>query len=116
MSEESLSPEISQVQKSVVIWGIAAFAFAILAVTQNTSAMVLGASFFGKFFGVIVGTVLGTVGALIGDAIRRFAHPDGVITDGGMGTIIWIKLFWKAGPQIIGLVIGVCLGVSLVLN
>lgn len=116
MSEESIQVGLTPLQKSVAIWGCVAFGFAVLAVTRNTSAMVLGATFFGKFFGVIVGTAIGTAGALLGDAIRRFALPDGFITEGGMGSIIRTKLFWMVGPQLIGLVIGTCLGIALVLN
>ena len=53
---------------------------------------------------------------LIGDAIRKFAHPDAVFTGGGMLSLIWIKVFWKVGPQVIGLFIGVMLGCALVLR
>jgi len=107
---------MTDLQKTAAIWAAVAFAFAILAVTRNTSAMVLGATFFGKLFGVIVGTGLGTGGAMLGDSIRRFALPDGFITDGGMGSIIKTKVFWMVGPQVIGLLIGTLVGISLVLN
>lgn len=102
--------------QSAVIWGIAALILAILACTFNNSPMVLRAGFFAKLFAVIVGTAFGTAGALIGDAIRKFAHPNAVFTSGGMLSMIWIKVFWKVGPQIIGLVIGVMLGCGLVLR
>ena len=102
--------------QSAIIWGIAALILAILSCTFNSSAMVLRAGFFAKLFAVIVGTASGTAGALIGDAIRKFAHPDAVFTGGGMLSLIWIKVFWKVGPQVIGLVIGVMLGCALVLR
>jgi hypothetical protein len=116
MSEESIQVGLTPLQKSAAIWGCVAFGIAILSVTRNTSAMVLGAGFFAKFFAVIVGTGLGTLGALLGDGIRRFAMPDGIITSGGMGTIIQSKLFWMIGPQTIGLLIGVFFGAALVLG
>lgn len=103
-------------QKTAVIWAVVAFALAIVAVTHNTSPMVLGAGFFTKTFAVIVGTVIGTIGALIGDSIRRFALPDSFFTTGGMGSIIKTKLFWMVGPQAIGVFIGVFLGAALVLG
>lgn len=106
----------SELIQSAVIWGVAAFILAILSCTFNSSPMVLSAGFFAKLFAVIVGTAIGTAGALIGDSIRKFAHPDAVFTSGGMLSMIWIKVFWKVGPQIIGLVIGVMLGCGLVLR
>ncbi|HBP1969509.1 hypothetical protein FA346_26250 [Pseudomonas aeruginosa] len=84
--------------------------------TFNNSAMVLGAGFFMKFLAVIVGSVLGLIGALLGDAIRKFAHPDAVFTNGGLFQLVWIKVFWLLGPQLIGLVLGAFLGISLVLR
>ena len=110
---ENTNEELIQ---SAVIWGIAALILAILACTFNNSSMVLRAGFFAKLFAVIAGTILGTGGALIGDAIRKFAHPDAVFTGGGMLSLIWIKVFWKVGPQVIGLFIGVMLGCALVLR
>ena len=101
---------------AVVGWGIAAIVMSILMVTFNHSAMVLGAGFFLKVLAAMAGAVLGLVGALIGDAIRRFAQPDAVYTTGGTLHLIWLKLFWLLGPQVIGLIIGVALGCSLVLR
>ena len=40
------------------------------------------------------------IGTLLGDAIRKFAHPDAVYT-GGILNLIWIKVFWLMGPQVI---------------
>ena len=108
--------ELSSIQKSAIGWGIAAVVLAIIMVSYNNSAMVLGAGLMAKIFAAVVGTVTGTIGALIGDAIRRFAKPDMMFTSGGMGSLIWIKLFWMMGPQTVGLVIGVSLGASLVLQ
>jgi hypothetical protein len=97
-------------------WGVAAVVIAILGVTFNHSAMVFGASFFMKCLAAVVGAAMGLAGALLGDAIRKFAHPDAVFTSGGMFSLIGIKLFWLLGPQTIGLLVGVGLGCSLVLR
>ncbi len=116
MSDESTTVGLTPLQKSAITWAVVSLAFAILVVTKNNSAMVLGAGFFAKFFAVIVGTALGTTGAMIGEGIRRFALPDGFFTSGGMGSIIKTKLFWMIGPQAIGAFVGVALGASLVLG
>ena len=100
----------------VLGWALAAFAFAIFAVTFNNSGMVLRAGFFAKAFAVLVGTLLGWGGALLGDAICRFARPSAVFTTGGFFSLVFTKLFWIAGPQLIGMGIGVMLGMSQVLS
>ena len=105
-----------QISGKLIGWGIAALALAVFVCTFNTSPMVLGASLMAKIFAIAVGTVLGLAGALIGDAIRKFAHPDAVFTTGGALSLIWIRLFWLFGPQTIGLGVGTVLGASLVLG
>lgn len=105
-----------QISKAVIGWGIAAIALSIFMCVSNNSAMVLGASFGAKFLAVIVGSVFGLIGALVGDAIRKFAHPDAVFTNGGIFQLIWTKLFWLCGPQLVGLVVGSLLGCTLVLK
>jgi len=100
----------------LVIWGGIALLVAIVFCTFNSSAMVVGAGFFAKLLAVIVGTIFGGSGALIGDAIRKFAQPDAVFTSGGLVQLAWLKLFWKIGPQTIGLLIGVSVGCALVLR
>jgi hypothetical protein len=102
--------------ESAAIWGAAALVVAIVACSFNTSPLVLGASFGAKLMAVLAGTLLGLAGALIGDAIRKFAQPDFVMTTGGAFNLIWIKLFWLAGPQVIGLLLGVFVGAALVLG
>jgi hypothetical protein len=101
---------------AMIGWGVAALALAIFSVTFNTSALALGAGWFAKCVAVLVGSLLGWGGALIGDAIRRFAHPDAVFTNGGILSLIWIKVFWALGPQLIGLFIGVFTGAAIVLK
>lgn len=104
------------VNPAVIGWGVAAAIFAILALTFNNSPLVLGAGFFAKFMAFLVGSLLGWIGALIGDAIRKFASPDAFYTSGGMASIVWTKLFWICGPQIIGLLAGVFIGITIVLR
>ena len=52
----------------------------------------------------------------LGDALRRFARPSAFFTQGGFFSLIWIRVFWAIGPQVVGLVIGVFVGVALVLK
>lgn len=113
---DAQSPKGLNVDRTVLMWAGLAFVVAVVACVFNNSAMVLRAGFFAKLFAVIVGTALGLGGALIGNAIRKFAHPDAVFTSGGIVQLVWIKVFWKIGPQVIGLLVGVMLGCSLVLR
>lgn len=108
--------ETFDLSPALIGWGIAAIALAIFMVTSNNSALVLGAGTFAKIFAVIAGSVLGTVGAIAGDALRRAVMPSMVFTSGGFFSLMWIKVFWKIGPQVIGLVGGVALGATLVLR
>lgn len=112
----SSSGKSSVVSPSVAIWGVASVALSILAIVMNTSPLVLGAGFWLKVFCVIVASALGLAGALIGDALRKFAQPSAVFTRGGIGSLIWIKVFWSIGPQAIGLFIGVFMGIGWVLS
>ncbi len=105
----------SDISSTLIIWGIAAIVLSILMIINNTSGQVLGAGWFQKSIAVICGAAIGTLGALAGDAIRKFARPNAVFTNGGFFQLIWIKVFWSIGPQSIGLIIGVSLGESLIL-
>lgn len=104
------------INPAIIGWGLAALIVAFISVNYNSSAMALAAGFFTKCLAVIVGTGLGTLGALIGDAVRKFAHPDAVYTSGGMLSLIWIKVFWALGPQVIGLIVGTLLGASIIMK
>lgn len=97
-------------------WGVAAVVVAVFSVTSNNSALVLGAGTGAKVLAVVLGVILGTAGALFGDALRRFARPSAVFTQGGFFSLIWIKVFWSIGPQVIGLIGGVLIGIALVLK
>lgn len=116
---ESSCPEASELPSicsPLVIWGAVALAVAIIFCTANNSAMVLGAGFFAKLLAILVGALFGWIGAMIGDAIGRLIQPDAVFTSGGLLQLVWLKLFWKIGPQSIGVVLGVALGCVLVLR
>lgn len=102
-------------QELIALWAGVALIFAIIMVVKNNSYMVLRAGFFLKLLAVIAGTLTGTVGALLGEGFRRFAQPDAVITS-STGGLIWAKLFWKAGPQLIGMFVGVAFGASMTLS
>ena len=78
--------------------------------------MALGAGWFTKCLAILVGAFLGWLGALAGDAIRKFAQPDAVFTNGGILNLIWIKVFWAIGPQVLGLCVGVFFGGAMVLR
>lgn len=106
----------ASISPAMIGWGVAAAVLAILSVTFNSSPMVLGAGWFAKCMAVLVGAFLGWLGALAGNAIRKFAHPDAVFTSGGVLSLIWIKVFWALGPQLIGLCVGVFFGCAMVLR
>ena len=101
---------------ALIGWGIAALAFAIFITINNTSPLVTSASLGAKIFSVIVSTALGTAAALVGDFLRRAVMPSAVFTQGGFFQLLWIKVFWAIGPQVIGLLIGVFFGTALVLK
>lgn len=105
-----------QVSPSVIGWGVASVAFTIFAIAVNVSPAVLGAGLLAKIFAGVVGSVFGLAGALLGNAFRNFARPDAVFTNGGVASLVWIKIFWAIGPQVIGLVIGSAFGVGLIVN
>ena len=115
-TNEQLDASSRNVSSATMIWAIVAFIFAIVICINNNSPMILGAGFFAKTFAVILATILGVIGVLIGDALRRFVKPDFIFTTGGFAQLLWIKIFWRVGPQLIGLFLGVFFGFSIVLG
>lgn len=97
-------------------WRITALVFAVVICSFNHSGLVLRARFLLKVSAVVVGTALGLLGAVMGEAIRRFTQPDWIKTSGGFFNLVWIKLFWKLGPQAIRLIVGMMAGYALVLR
>ncbi|WP_148662185.1 hypothetical protein [Paraburkholderia phytofirmans] len=60
----------------------------------------------------IAGVLLGIVGVRIGNALRRAAKPDIIITSGGLQGMLGARIFWSVGPQTVGLLIGTVVGCS----
>ncbi len=60
----------------------------------------------------IAGALLGIFGVRIGNALRRAAKPDIIITSGGLQGMLGAKIFWSVGPQTVGLLIGTVVGCS----
>lgn len=115
-NDESEDLQPSPLVQSFVLWGIVSLVFGIFMIWVNTAPTVLRANFFMKVLAILVGAGCGATGAVIGDALRKFTRPDAFFTSGGMGQILWLKLFWMGGPQIIGMVIGTLLGIGMVLQ
>jgi putative Mn2+ efflux pump MntP len=95
----------------VVLWTIIAILISFMAtgadIPPHTQHLAL------KFFFVwIAGALLGIIGVRIGDALRRAAKPDFIITSGGLQGMLGAKIFWRVGPQTVGLLIGTVVGCS----
>ncbi|WP_175771975.1 hypothetical protein [Paraburkholderia phenazinium] len=60
----------------------------------------------------IAGALLGVIGVRIGNALRRAAKPDTIITSGGLQGMFMARIFWSIGPQSVGLLIGTVVGCS----
>ena len=93
----------------VIAWGIASFLIALMYAIESTVPMNLRAGLFIKGIGLITGTGLGTISALIGTAICQAIKPDAVFTN-SFKDLLWQKIFWKIGPQVIGCFIGSIFG------
>lgn len=106
-----------QAKPSTAGWAIAALALSIIVCAYITSLPKFhDASLFHKILAVIAGALVGAVCARIGDALRRAVRPNFVITNGGFFDLLFMKLFWAVGPQLIGLAIGVFVAESVVLG
>ncbi|MEF2144178.1 MAG: hypothetical protein V3573_01930 [Desulfovibrionaceae bacterium] len=95
------------------VWLAVCAIVAFLLVFPNTK---LHYGFFMKLLGMIGGFLGGFVGFVVGDLIRRLAIPDMIFTSGGFFGLLRARLFWMCGPQLIGIVIGAALAVSLILK
>jgi len=93
-----------------------AMAFSCFAVFVNNAPIIREAGIFAKLFAIVVGTVLGTIAALVGNALRKAVQPDAVWTTGGFWSLLWTKVFWRWGPQAIGMFGGVLIGIAMVLK
>ncbi|WP_075594238.1 hypothetical protein [Pseudoalteromonas sp. PAB 2.2] len=106
--------EGSFLSKELIIWGVISVPVAIFACSAQPEFTYAG--FWLSSLSIILASIFGLVGALIGNALRKFAKPDSVFTSGGFFQLIWIKIFWSIGPQVIGLLIGVTIAGALVLK
>ena len=114
ISNQEQNPEQAKSCGAAIIYGIIAFVISLLFALEykipevttfrRTTVVILA---------VIVGMPLGTIGGAIGDALRKAAHPDAILTTGGMTDILKTKLFWAIGPQLIGVCIGSFIGAQL---
>ncbi|MEW6344834.1 MAG: hypothetical protein RXR20_05015 [Paraburkholderia sp.] len=98
-----------------VLWAIIALLISFMAtgadMPPHTQHLAL------KFVFVwIAGALLGVVGVRIGNALRRAAKPDIIITSGGLQGMLGAKIFWSVGPQIVGLLIGTVVGCSILMG
>jgi len=88
---------------STLVWAILSLLFALIFMADTVNFV----TFYQKFLLVSFCIFFGTLFAQIGNALRMFAHPDGLLVSGGFFDIIKIKLFWMFVPQLIGFGIGI---------
>jgi hypothetical protein len=84
-----------------ITWFVVSLVFSITIVTMTTGTF----GFFRPFFFILLSIILAPLAAVLGNAIRKFSQPDTVVAGPGIGTYILTKLFWKIGPQLIGVCI-----------
>lgn len=110
------SSELSPLAVEAILYGVIALAMTATWVFINKSPSISTANLFMKLLAILVGGGIGTVGALIGNALRKAVHPDAVFTTGGFWSLLWTKVFWRLGPQTIGMVAGTFIGIALVIH
>lgn len=111
MNEEKKKAEENEgCATTAVVWGIVAFIGSFIAgfFLEYNQELGFGRRFLVILVSVICGTPGGLIGALIGDFIRKIAHPDMVFTfgDGGAWDMLKVKIYWAIGPQLIGVIVG----------
>ena len=94
---------------SSIAWAILSLIFAFIFMSDTVHFV----TFYQKFLLITFCIFFGTLFAQIGNALRMFAHPDGLLVTGGFFDIIKIKLFWMFGPQLVGFAIGIFCAISL---
>ncbi|WP_201446483.1 hypothetical protein [Burkholderia gladioli] len=62
------------------------------------------------------GAFLGYIGVRLGDAVRRVARPDVIVTPGRVSDALWARICWGIGPQIVGLYLGAVTGTSILVD
>lgn len=71
--------------------------------------------FFGKILAAVAFSIFGFVGILLGDFFRKCICADFILTS-GLGNMIYQKLFWMAGPQLVGYMAGMYLSLWLLMS
>jgi len=110
-SNNAVNASAQKGRLGVVLWPIIALLISFMATAanmpQHTQHLAL------KFVFVwIAGALLGVIGVRIGNALRRAAKPDIIITSGGLQGMLMARIFWSIGPQSVGLLIGTVVGCS----
>lgn len=67
----------------------------------------------GKIFMFILGVPGGTLGMVLGRKIRDAIQPDAIYYQ-KTSELVWSRIFWSIGPQSIGLIIGLAIGMLIV--
>lgn len=97
-----------------IIWPIIVFIFLIISYLGYGDDPELEEVTFWKFLLLIIIVTLFTyVGAIIGDLLRRFVAPSMVFTSGGFFALLWSRIFWAIGPQVVGVFLGVWIGLGI---
>ena len=86
---------------SFIIWFAVSLVMSITIVSMTRSSL----GFFRAFFFILLSIILGPLAAVIGNSIRKFSQPDTILVGPGIGVFILAKIFWKIGPQLIGVCI-----------
>lgn len=93
-----------------VLWTIIAILISFMTTAANMPSHTQHLAL--KFVFVwIAGVLLGLVGVRIGNAFRRAAKPD-IIISGDLQGMLMARIFWSVGPQAVGLLIGTVVGCS----
>ena len=71
--------------------------------------------FFGKILAAVAFSIFGFVGILLGDFFRKCICADFILTS-GLENMIYQKLFWLAGPQLVGYMGGMYLSLWLLMS
>ena len=95
-------------KKSIICYAVTSFFWVIcwtIVLAQN-GVMGIGKGTVFFLIAVLVGIPCGVIGGIIGNIIRTAVHPDMIITSNGVWGLLFQKIFWKIGPQTIGILFG----------
>lgn len=86
----------------LIRWAVFSAVLLLFVLCASNSPTIAYASFFLKLCAFVVGVLFGAVGGVIGNVIRWLVRPDFIVTDAGMATLLWRRVFWSIGLQVIG--------------